>query len=154
MGAKAPAGFFVGRLQPAGEESFPDLSNKPPHLPSKTASRDFKPTIKMKTIIAAIAISAFTFIGSSVADARPHRHSSHVYISSYKSCGSPVYKERYFVGYDRWGNEIWKTRLVRQSYRPVVRPRYVAPCPPPRHVHRDYGRGYGRGVTIHAHFGR
>lgn len=104
----------------------------------------------MKTIIAAIAISTITFIGSSTADARPHRHNSRVYISSYSSCGAPVYKERYFVGYDRCGNEIWSTRLVRQAYRPVVRQRYVAPrCAPPR-----YGRGYGSSVTIQANFGR
>jgi hypothetical protein len=108
----------------------------------------------MKTILAAIAISALTFIGSSTADARPHRHSSRVYISSYNSCGAPVYKERYFIGYDRCGNEIWGTRLVRQAYRPVVRTRYAAPCPPPRCAPPRYGRGYGSRVTIQANFGR
>lgn len=115
----------------------------------------------MKTIIAAIAISAFTFIGSSMADARPHRGGSRVYISSYTSCGDPIYKERYVIGYDHCGNAIWGTRLVRQAYRPVVRQRYVAPCPPQRYApvrNRDYGRDYGRGyggrVTIQANFGR
>lgn len=112
----------------------------------------------MKTIIAAIAISAFTLIGSSVADARPHRGSNRIYISSYSSCGDPIYKERYVVGYDHCGNAIWGTRLVRQACRPVVRPRYVASCPPPRCAPPRYGRGYGREyggrVTIQANFGR
>ena len=66
----------------------------------------------MKTIITTALVTLLCWTGSATqADARPHRHSSRVYISGYMSCGTP----------------IWRTRAVRAPYRP----RYVAPCPPP-----------------------
>ena len=107
----------------------------------------------MKTIVTTLAVAAISlFVTAPEAEAR---HSSRIYISGHMSCGTPIYKERYFVGYDRWGREIWQTRVVRHHYRPVVRPRYVAPLPPPRHYHRGYDRRHrGNHVSFHATFGR
>lgn len=116
----------------------------------------------MKTILTTIAIAALALLGSAPElQARPY-HSSRVYISGYRSCGTPIYSERYFIGYDRCGEPIWGVRVVRQQpyYRPVVRPRYVAPCPPPyrgstRYTYSNYGRSYsGGGVVVQGYFGR
>ncbi len=103
----------------------------------------------MKTIIAALGFIALALVGTAPkAEARGYR--STVYISGYH-CGAPIYKERYFIGYDRCGRPVWGTRIVRTSYRPVVRTRYVAPCPPPVRYRAPY---YGNGVVIQASFRR
>ncbi|RYD19874.1 MAG: hypothetical protein EOP88_17280 [Verrucomicrobiaceae bacterium] len=82
----------------------------------------------MKTIITTALVTLLCWTGSATqADARSHRHSSRIYISGYMSCGTPIYRERYFCGYDPCGRPIWRTRAVRAPYRP----RYAAPCPPP-----------------------
>lgn len=111
----------------------------------------------MKTIATTLAIAALVLLGAAPqADARPHR-SSRVYISGYRSCGTPIYMERYFIGYDRCGNPVWGERLVRQSYRPVVR--YPAPCPQPyysspyRSACREQPYRSG-GIVIQGYFGR
>ena len=97
----------------------------------------------MKTVITSLVIGALAWIGTApAADARP-RHSGHVYISGYLPCGTPVYRERYFAGYDCYGRPIWKTRVVRTYVRPAYRPRPV-PCPPP---------SYGGRVVFHGSFG-
>jgi hypothetical protein len=81
----------------------------------------------MKTIITTIAIAALTLLGAAPqAEARSH-HSSRIYISGYRSCGTPVYTERYFIGYDHCGNPLWGTRVIRRHYRPVVRPYHPSP---------------------------
>jgi len=113
----------------------------------------------MKSSITALCIAAFTLIGTATpADARPH--SNHTYVSSYRSCGTPIYTERYLLGYDRCGEPVWGHRTVRSPYRPVVRSYHQPPCPPPIHYghggyyshsssysHRTYGHnnGYRRG---------
>jgi hypothetical protein len=132
-------------------------------IPSKTAS----PTTNkiMKSIITSFALAAVTLIGSTPElQARDHHQQNRVYISSYRSCGTPVYSERYFVGYDRCGNPVWGVRACRQEYRPVVRERYVAPCPQPRYRssrydnyddYDNYDRHHGdRRVVIQACYGR
>jgi hypothetical protein len=105
----------------------------------------------MKSIIVTFTIAALTLIGSvTPADAR-HSHSSRTYISGYRSCGTPIYTERYFVGYDRCGAPVWGYRIVRSSYyRPVVRARSQAPCPPPVYYgHRGgYRRDYSGGRVV------
>jgi len=114
----------------------------------------------VKTIATTLAIAALALLGAAPqADARPHHssHSSRVYISGYRSCGTPVYMERYFIGYDRCGNPVWGERLVRQNYRPVVR--YPAPCPQPYYSspYRPACREQpyrGGGIVIQGHFGR
>lgn len=85
----------------------------------------------MKAIITTAIVTLLCWTGTATqAEARSHRHhSSRIYVSSYLSCGTPVYRERYFCGYDPCGRPIWRTRAVRAPYRP----RYAAPCPPPRH---------------------
>ncbi len=83
----------------------------------------------MKSALTTIAIIALSWFGS--APQAEARHSENrVYISSYLPCGTPVYTERYFIGYDHCGNPVWGTQVLRPAYRPVVRPVYVAPCPP------------------------
>lgn len=80
----------------------------------------------MKNIIISFVIAGLSLFGATAANA--HGFASRVYISGYQSCGTPIYKERYFIGYDRCGRQIWGTRLVARRYAPVVVPRYVAPC--------------------------
>jgi hypothetical protein len=112
----------------------------------------------MKTIIAAIT-ATFTLLGSiPSAEAAPCRGpvvGSRIYISGYRSCGTPIYTEKYFVGYDCHGRPVWKYRTVRapRAYCPPPPPRrvYVAPCPPPAPRHcAPYPRG---GVVIQGTFG-
>ena len=118
----------------------------------------------MKSIIPTFAIAAMTFLGlAPELQARDHHHDSRVYISGYRSCGTPVYSERYFIGYDHCGEPVWGVRPSRQECRPVVRERYIAPCPPPRYRSDRYihdERRYddrcdsGRRIVIEGFFGR
>ncbi len=127
--------------------------------PSKHES--LENNLNMKTILTTVAIAALALLGAAPeAQARPYHQSGRVYVSSYRSCGTPVYSERYFVGYDHCGEPIWRVRSVRQPYyRPAVRTRYVAPCPPPyrggyRDPHSGYGRHYSGGsVVVQGFFG-
>lgn len=104
----------------------------------------------MKTITAAIAATLTLLATTSPAKADHYRGavvSSRVYISGYRSCGTPIYTERYFVGYDCHGHPIWKYRTVRapRAYCPPPRV-HVAPCPPPPPpCHAPYPRS---GVVI------
>lgn len=102
----------------------------------------------MKTTIITLTIAALALIGTATrAEARSY--SSHTYVSGYRSCGTPIYTERYFIGYDRCGAPVWGYRVVRSSYRPVVRSRYHAPCPPPvRYGHGGYRRGHSGGRVV------
>jgi hypothetical protein len=107
----------------------------------------------MKSLVINLTVAAFALIAA-VPKAEA-RHSSSVYISGYRSCGTPIYTERYFVGYDHCGRPLWGYRTVR-NYPPVVRRRYVAPCPPPVHCGPSRRHRYpseGR-VVIQASFGR
>jgi hypothetical protein len=117
----------------------------------------------MKTILTTFAIATLALLGAAPeAQARPyHQSGGRVYISGYRSCGTPVYSERYLAGYDRCGAPVWEVRTVRQPYyRPEVRPRYVAPCPPPyrgatRYTYSGYRRPYtGSGIVVQGYFGR
>jgi hypothetical protein len=99
----------------------------------------------MKSTIIHLTIAAMALLGTVPQAAARSHHSSRIYISGHTSCGAPIYVERYFIGYDRCGNEIWGKRVIRREYRP----RYVAPCPPP-----PCHRGYATGFTIQGSFGR
>ena len=107
----------------------------------------------MKTILTTVVVTLSWFGFSPKAEARCYE--SRIYISSYLPCGTPVYTERYFIGYDRCGNPVWGKRVLRAAYRPVVRPVYVAPCPPryvaPRRCETPY---YGTNLTIQGSFSR
>ena len=105
----------------------------------------------MKTLLVTLGIAALALVGTAP-KAEAHGYRSTVYISGYRSCGTPIYKERYFIGYDRWGRPVWGTRIVRRDYRPVVRTRYVAPCPPP--VRYYPAPHYGGGFSVQATFRR
>jgi hypothetical protein len=103
----------------------------------------------MKTGIITAAITAFTLFGTTLqSDARPHRghYNAPVYVSGYRSCGTPIYQQRYISHYRRCGTPVWVVRHVappRHHYhRPPV---YVAPvpvCPPP------YYGGHPRGGVV------
>lgn len=136
------------------------MLNNLPTAPSKPAL--LNNNTHMKTILTSVAIATLALLGAAPeAQARPYHQSGRVYVSGYRSCGTPIYSERYFIGYDRCGEPIWGVRSVRQPcYRPVVRPRYVAPCPPPyrnatRYSYSGYGRPYSGGsVVVQGFFGR
>lgn len=86
----------------------------------------------MKTGIITAAIAALTLLGSAPqGEARPHRghrHAEQVYISGYRSCGTPIYRQRYISHYKRCGTPVWKSRHLA----PPRRHYYRAPvCPPP-----------------------
>jgi hypothetical protein len=87
----------------------------------------------MKTsLIITAAIAAITLLGSTTsADARHKHRRNYNYEDSYRSCDTSVYRERYFIGYDRCGYPVWGYRTVR-SYCPPPR----AYCPPPRPYYR------------------
>jgi hypothetical protein len=111
----------------------------------------------MKSLLTTLAVAALALLGSAPqADARPHRRhaeSSYIYVSGYRPCGTPIYTERYLVGYDRWGQPIFQYRRVsapRHHYRPEpCRPRYYSTpvCPPPPVYYRERSRG--NGLVIH-----
>lgn len=102
----------------------------------------------MKKLIAIIAVSAFTFIGSAVdSEARPHRgdrgyhqSSSHVYVSGYRH-GRPVYTQRYIAGYDCYGRPIYRYRTVAAPHR-GYRDRHCDSGYSDRRHHRGYSRHY------------
>lgn len=85
------------------------------------------------TFLITAAIAALTLIGATPsAEARSrHKHyNNHVYVSGYRSCGTPIHTERYLIGYDRCGYPVWGYRTVKR-YCPPPR----AHCPPPRPSH-------------------
>lgn len=102
--------------------------------------------------LTSIAIAAIALLGATLsADARPHRghDSGHVYISGYRSCGTPVYTERYVRRYDRCGYPVWGYRVVPAPARYCPPPRrhyyrHPADCPPP---YPHYG-GHRRGGVV------
>ncbi len=73
--------------------------------------------MRMKTtILLTMATLLLTMGLAPRADARHER--STVYISGYRSCGTPIYAMRYWVGYDRCGRPIWKYRVLsNREYR-------------------------------------
>ena len=70
-----------------------------------------------------IAFGALTLIGSLAnADARPHRSyggRTETYVSGYRY-GQPVYTQRIFVGYDRYGYPCYEYRVISPP-RPIYR---------------------------------
>lgn len=108
----------------------------------------------MKTDILTLAIAALALLGSATqGEARPHRgHKGKPYCDSgYRSCGTPIYQERYITHYKRCGTPVWKTRYVsppRPHYhRAPVCPPPVPVCPP------TYYQGHPRnGLVIQGTF--
>jgi hypothetical protein len=96
----------------------------------------------MKTIAVTLGTALLALLGTTISAEARYSHrghpSSHVYVSGHRSCGTPIYTERYFVGYDCRGNPIWGYRQIVHTPR-----RVVAPCPPQRVV---YPRG---GPIVH-----
>ncbi len=82
----------------------------------------------MKKInITIIVAAALAMLGAApLAEARSYGHpASHVYISGHRSCGTPIYKERFFIRYNHCRRPVWGYRVVagpRHYYRPAVRP--------------------------------
>lgn len=95
----------------------------------------------MKTLVTTLGLAALALTTfANTADARP-RHGNRIYVSGHRSCGTPIYSERYFVRYDRCGVPVW---AVRPYCPPVVRP-----CPPPYYGPRPY---VAPGVVFQATF--
>jgi hypothetical protein len=112
----------------------------------------------MKTWILTLAIATGFLSVSTPADARHYRTSGYsgaVYISGYRSCGTPVYQQRYIVRHQRCGTPVWGYRIVAppRAYCPPPRQRcYVVPppvCPPPRVYHHG---SHGGRVVIQGNF--
>jgi hypothetical protein len=116
----------------------------------------------MKAILTTFAIATLALLGSAPeVQARPYHHSgSRVFVSGHRSCGTPIYSERYLIGYDHCGAPIWGVRAVRHSYhRPVAQPRYVEPCQPryrgsSHHGHSGHRRSHsGNSIVFQGYFG-
>lgn len=104
-----------------------------------------------RNILSFIATAAIVLLGSAPpAEARHGHYRSHVYVSGYRSCGTPIYTERYFIRHDCWGRPVWGYRMVAPPRR------YYCPPPPPRCAPRLCGPPpypYSRsGVHIHGYF--
>jgi len=97
----------------------------------------------MKNKLIATTVAAFAMLlAAPAADARgyrgappAHHHHSHVFISGYHRCGTPIYTERYLVRYDRHRRPVYGYRVIHHRphfVRQAPRGYYVAPaCPPP-----------------------
>ena len=77
--------------------------------------------------ITSIVVAALALLGAvPVAEARScGAPTSYVYISGYRSCGTPVYTERFLIRRDRYGRPVWGYRVVsapRPYVPPIVRP--------------------------------
>lgn len=108
------------------------------------------------TILTTLIAAATIFVAATpAADAqRYHRHqhhqhqSSHIFVSGYHSCGTPIYTERYIIRYDRYRRPVYGHRVIRHRrhhhVRPAPRGYRVAPCPPPRYHHGHHGRSRSR----------
>ncbi len=81
----------------------------------------------MKTIITSLISASFLILGSTTASAQhraPHGSQygsqyveSYVYISGYRSNGTPIYVKRYRVGTDSHGHPRWKTTVIHNPVR-------------------------------------
>ena len=58
--------------------------------------------------------TAFMAMGLTTQAEARHEQSS-VYVSGYRSCGTPIYTMRYWVGYDRCGRPIWRYRVLDEQ---------------------------------------
>ncbi|MDP3851303.1 MAG: hypothetical protein Q8Q59_12420 [Luteolibacter sp.] len=107
----------------------------------------------MKSLIITSAVAVLALFGATTqAEARSYsgHSSSRVYISGYRSCGTPIYMERYVVRYKRCGAPVWGYRGVSRPYRYAPHPvrgyhHRPAVCPPP---YRPYGGGYRNGGVV------
>jgi hypothetical protein len=79
----------------------------------------------MKQLLLAITVAAAGWLGSTTsaeADIFGHRKVNvSVWVSGYAPCGDPIYVQRVFVGYDRYGDPVFETRvlpIVHHCYRP------------------------------------
>lgn len=84
----------------------------------------------MKTTLLTTLLACLMTVGMvAQADARPRHHQQTViYVSGYQSCGTPIYTEKRFCGYNRWGRPIWDYRVLRPG---------------------EYRNGYGRRASVY-----
>ncbi|MGD7654122.1 MAG: hypothetical protein ACQCXQ_12955 [Verrucomicrobiales bacterium] len=81
----------------------------------------------MKTIITSLISASFLILGSTTASAQyctiykshhgSHYIESYVYISGYRSNGTPIYVKRHRVGTDRHGHPRWKNTVIHNPVR-------------------------------------
>jgi len=118
----------------------------------------------MKSFLILAATTMLALVASPNAEARPcsSHHRVHTFVSGHTSCGCPIYTQRHFSHYDRYGRVHYRyvrvpvrhrcraVHIHRPSYRqpscrqPIrrVAPRRCAPLP-------AYGRRIGS-ITIHS----
>lgn len=114
--------------------------------------------MKKSSILITAAISALALLGvTSPAEAGSYHkhHRNHVYASGYRSCGTPIYREKYLIAYDRCGYPVWGYRIVSPPVRYCPPPRDYyhsrpAVCPPPNPYY--YGSRTRNGVVISGSF--
>ena len=93
----------------------------------------------MKKILLALTVVAAGWLGATTpAEAGIFGHKKarvEIWVSGYAPCGDPIYVQRVFVGYDRYGDPVFETRvlpIVHHCYRPA-----------------PYRDGYGRDAYRH-----
>ena len=122
----------------------------PSKIAKSTITKDMKTTFLITAAIAALTLFGAT--PSAEAGSRHKHYKSHVYVSGYRSCGTPIYKERYIIRYDHCGYPVWGYRIVSPPVRYCPPPRhyYHRPaCPPP---YSYYGGRPRSGVVISGAF--
>lgn len=108
----------------------------------------------MKAIITVLSVAVLALLGTTTqAEARSHRKApaSHTYVSGYRSCGTPIYTQKYFVGYDQCGHAIWRYRILPAPHvhrAPSYGNQGYRPSYPVRSGHSGgYSGGYSNGYS-------
>ncbi len=78
-------------------------------------NKTMKRTLSTLTAIALLSV-VFLFTPNT-AEARGHSHGSQVYVSSYSSCGCPVYTKKVFRYHDRYGRPVYSYYRLPISHR-------------------------------------
>ncbi len=78
----------------------------------------------MKNSIIPIAVAILALISTTPQAEARHGRKSSVYISGYKSCGTPIYSRRYVPEYD----SCHAPRREYREYRPVAREYEYSSC--------------------------
>lgn len=115
----------------------------------------------MKKLFTAIAITAFTFVGTSIQaeagggyrKASYTQPSSTIYISGYRH-GRPVYTQKYFIGYDRCGTPRWGYRTVSAPSHNQRGNSFGGGHNDRRHGNHGYDNRRSSGSGVHFRFGR
>ena len=70
-----------------------------------------------KLMMMVFCVVGFLGFGMNSAEARCRPANGPVYLAGYLSCGTPIYQQRVFVGYDCAGRPLYQVRRVHRSHR-------------------------------------